>query len=819
MDQQPNRPSRPKGAGQPARRRPQPNQSPTRSEHRQISRTEAAEVRRLRAQKRLQATRRHRLGVLKRRQRIEKRELRKRISGRPRRNATSVSLPEVILSGVGKVVKLTLIGILLIGFALLGLGLGMLSAYIANAKPLEVVNIRYSNEPTSIVDRNGRQIAVLVGAQNIQREYVQIAEIRNTYLEEAIKAIEDERFDTHNGIDVRRIGSAVLSMVANAGTPSHGGSTITQQVVKMMSGQDQESAQRKIQEWYRAQDLETRMSKDEIMELYINIIPMSNNYVGVQAAAKAYFDKDASKLDLAESAFLAGIPNLPSIYNPLTEYGRRNALRRMRITLQKMRELEMISEIEYEQALNRELVFRQVEPTVSVNQINSYFVDAAINSVISDLMTRRGYSEMLARQAVYQQGLTIELTVDPTVQAAAEATFKKRELFASNEAALPDIPEPPQASITIISNEPATRGQVVAMVGGFGEKTGNFVLNRAMQSQRQPGSAIKPILVYAPAINSGAITAATVITDKERFLDYQNPNRPYPQNVTRRYAGDMTIRHALAYSVNTVAAEIYANILSPQIGLSYMRELGIDRTNEQQIAGALGGFGVGMSSYQMAGAYTALANGGLYTEPYFYTRVLDLDGNVVLENKPQFRQVFSPETAFIVTDILRDAQENVSWFVNSRMEGHMSAGKTGTTNDIIDSWYVGYTPYYTAAVWYGYDNRDGRRTEIIEADRYNSQRIWKDAMVQIHENLPNRAFEKPEYVQGITVCRQTGYRIGPYCPSALSEWFDTTKQNAPQQQCPVHRAAPTQAPTQPPAPVVVPDDPEPVEVPDPAPGG
>ncbi|HHU12802.1 MAG TPA: penicillin-binding protein [Clostridiaceae bacterium] len=814
MNHDDRRPIPPKGGKTERRKRP-----PTRQEnHLKAARAEATAVRRERARKRLQTTRRHRLGVLKRRLRIEKRELRKRISGRPSRNATSISLPEIVLSGIGKVLKLALIIILVIGFATLGLGLGMLSAYIANATPLEVINIRYTNEPTEIVDRNGQQIAVLVGAQNIQREYIQISEVRSTYLEEAIKAIEDERFDTHIGIDPRRIGSAALSMLANGGTPTHGGSTITQQVVKMLSGQDEESAQRKIQEWYRAQELERRLSKDEIMELYINIIPMANNYVGVQAAAKAYFDKDASRLDLAECAFLAGIPNLPSIYNPLTEYGRRNALRRMRITLLKMRELGYVSEEEYQDALDRELVFRQVEPTIAVNQINSYFVDAAINAVIDDLMTKRGYSQQLALQAVYQQGLRIELTVDPDIQAAAEATFRKRELFATNEAALPDIPEPPQASITIISNEPATRGQVVGMVGGFGRKTGNFVLNRATQTFRQPGSAIKPLLVYAPAINSGAITAATIIPDRVRYLDAQNPTTPYPLNVTRTYEGNMTVRHALAYSVNTVAAEVYANILSPQIGLSYLRELGIDRMEETQVAASLGGFGYGMSTFEIAGAYTALANGGLYTKPYLYTRVIDMDGNVLLENKPAFRQVFSAETAFIVTDILRDASENVFWFVHSRLTDQMSAGKTGTTNDIIDSWYAGYTPFYTAAVWYGYDNRDGRRTEILEADRYNSQLIWKDAMEQIHADLPNRAFEKPETVVGAHVCSTTGNLAGPYCPSVLTEWFDTTKSNMPSVTCTYHRA-PAPAPTRAPLPEVVPEPlPEPV-VPDPAPGG
>jgi penicillin-binding protein 1A len=785
------RPRRPPSSGNPQERRSERRHSDDASRRR-----EAAAAKKQRAAAQHAGERKRKLQQLKRRMRVEKRELRKRVSGRPTRSSSVISVPEILLSGIGKIIKYTLIFILIFGFLVLGLGLGMLSGYISTATPLEVVDIRYTNEPTTIVDKNGNTVAILTGAQNVQREYIQIAQIRNTYLEEAIKAIEDERFDSHNGIDPRRIGSAVMSMLVNAGTPTHGGSTITQQVVKMMSGADAESAQRKIQEWYRAVDLEKRMSKDEIMELYINIIPMANNYVGVQAAAKAYFAKDASELDLAESAYLAGIPNLPSIYNPLTDYGKRNGLRRMRITLEKMYDLGWITTDEYVEAMNKELVFRQEAPKITSNQIHSWFVDAAVESVIEDLMTRRGYSRQLAEQVVYQQGLTIELTMDPKVQAAAEASFQKQELFTKNADALPDIPEPPQASITIISNDGPTKGQVVGIVGGYGRKRQNFIFNRATQAHRQPGSSIKPILVYAPAINSGAITAATVLDDKPMYLDRENPNDIYPWNWHLDFEGLVTVRYALSWSINTIAAEIYANILSPQIGLAYLRELGIDRTDETQVAGALGGFSYGMSTYEMAGAYAAFANEGMYIKPYFYTRVLDIDGNVLLENKPEFRQVFSPATAFIMNDILTWAEENVSWHSYSRFDGQMIAGKSGTTNDDIDTWFCGYTPYYTAAVWYGYDNRDGRRTTINFDDKYSPQYIWKDVMEKIHEGLPQKAFEKPDEVVSRFVCRDSGYLATESCPHVIAEWFDATKPNLPNQYCPINHN-PSPIPTQP----------------------
>ena len=235
-------------------------------------------------------------------------------------------------------------------------------------------------------------------------EYVPIARIKSTYIPDAFIAIEDERFETHHGIDPKRIANSVGTIFLSLGGDTHGASTITQQVVKMMSGADDRSAQRKIQEWERAIDLEEKMSKDEIMELFVNMVPMGGPYVGVQSAAKAYFGKDVSELDLAECAFLAGIPNLPSIYNPATEYGKRNALRRMRITLGKMLEIGKITEDEYQQALNRELVFKSAEQQSSASSIHSYFVDAVINEVISQLMIQRGYSLQLANVAVFQHG-------------------------------------------------------------------------------------------------------------------------------------------------------------------------------------------------------------------------------------------------------------------------------------------------------------------------------------------------------------------------------------------------------------------------------
>ncbi|HZK28956.1 MAG TPA: transglycosylase domain-containing protein [Clostridia bacterium] len=736
-----------------------------------------------------------------------KRELRKRVKGRPTHSMSVVSVPMAIWSSIRKALLVIVIILLTVAAFLGGSGLGVLSGYISTAQSLEISDVKKTYEATNIYDRNGEQAAVLTGSQNILREYVPIAVVKPTYLDDAFIAIEDERFDTHHGIDPKRIASAVGSLFINLGSDTHGASTITQQVVKMMSGADVRSAQRKIQEWERAIDLEKRLSKDEIMELFVNMVPMGGQYVGVQSAAKAYFGKEVPQLDLAECAFLAGIPNLPSIYNPSTEYGKRNALRRMRITLSKMLELGKITETEYQDALDRELVFRTTERESGTSSIHSYFVDAVINEVIEQLIIQRGYSRRLANVAVFQHGLTIETTMDPRIQRLAEESFKKKELFSFNYDGLPDSPQVPQAGITIISNDPDSLGQIVALVGGFGSKKTNLGFNRATQAYRQPGSSIKPILVYAPAIDIGAVTAASVLIDEEKHLDPRNPDRAWPQNSDRRYEGPVTIRHALRHSLNTIAVEVYTELLTPSIGLSYLQRMGVNRTNEPQPAGAIGAFGRGMTTVEMAGAFSTLANHGIFTKPYLFTRVLDAEGNVLLEHKPRFEQVFSPETADIMTNLLVDTLRNAPWIrPYSSIGKQPAAGKTGTSDERNDRWFCGYTPYYTAAVWYGFDNAHGRRMEISRADTPSPIRIWADIMSGIHEELAVENFTMSNNVVSKTVCAESGMLPTKWCPKTITEFFDSTKQGTfPQVACPLH-GEDTEEPTTAPA---GPTDPEP----------
>ncbi len=721
-----------------------------------------------------------------------KKDLHKRLRGKPTRSSSILSIPRALGMALSRVIVLAVIVIVIAVFAFTGLGGGMLVGYISTAEPVVTEQIKNKNETTRITDTNDKDIAILTGSQNINREYISISAVKSTFIDEAFKAIEDERFDEHVGIDPKRIGSAILSALVNGGSATHGGSTITQQTVRLISGDDQRSAQRKIQEWYKAVQLEQQKSKDEIMELYLNLVPMGNSYVGIQSAAKAYFDKDAADLDLVECAFLAGIPNRPSTYNPLTEAGRRNALRRMRIVLGKMVELEMITENQYEAALNTELAFRKTPLSVSATQVNSYFVDYVIEKVIADLVDKRGYSEEMASIAVYNYGLKIETTLDQSIQSKVEETFSTQSLFSTKPEQLIDLPEKPNGSMVVIQNAP-NPGQIVALVGGYGEKTGNFVLNRAVSARRQPGSSIKPLAVYGPAIETGKITAASIFTDMELHYNPAEPNKVYPKNSYTKYKGNMSVRAAVFDSCNTIAAQIWKNVLGGDTSLQYLKLVGLDRDGENYVSIALGGFNKGMTALEMAGAYETFANKGLYTEPYAYKRVLDADGKVLLENRPEFTEVYKPETAFVMTSMMQDVLTKGT-AAGHGVKGMPSAGKTGTTDDSRDKWFCGFTPYYTAAVWYGYDNRLGQTT-IPKNDYSNAIKIWENAMNKIHDGLKKINFEMPSTILTMTVCTESGMLATENCKSTAKEYFVPGAFMNPKADCTLHTAEILPTPT------------------------
>ncbi len=719
-------------------------------------------------------------------------ELRGTLKGKPTRSGFNRSWFHETVSFISDIIKIGIVLVLCASFAFGGFGAGMLLGYVSTTRPLSISDLTQTEEvQTSFVyDINGNEIARLTGNENVDRIYVPIGDVKDTYIDEAIISIEDERFYDHSGIDLKRIGSAVLSAVANGGTATYGGSTITQQTVKLITGQDQHSTSRKVQEWFAAMALEQELSKDEIMELYINLAPMGNNYVGIQSAAQNYFGKDASELSLAECAFLAGLPKSPSYYNPLRESGRRNALRRMRIVLSKMHELGHITDEEYEDALNTELVFVS-KNTNTATVINSYFAEYAVREVVNDLAEARQISVSLATTIVYNRGYSIYTTLEPDVQAVLDEAFSDVDLFQKDPSILSDYPEKPQAGMVIMNVQ---TGAIAAMQGGFGRKPGNLVLNRATDAYRQTGSSIKPLIDYAPALEKEYIVPASIVSDEEVHYDPNDPSRAWPLNSDRSYWGNITVREAVVHSKNTVAVQVW-DMVGGSLALWYLRQEGIEIDEDPYPAQAVGAFTNGITPLQMCGAYNTLASGGTYTEPHAYTQVLDSSGNVVLECHPVQRSVFSPETCFLMSDMLEGviregtASGHADIIYNDDGEYIGTAGKTGTTDDNLDKWFCGYTPYYCAAVWYGYDNRL-RQTVIPSCDRANAIEIWYYVMSRIHGDCESVGFAMPDDVVRMEYCAESGARYSPTdsCREAgnvRSDYFVENSALTPYTPCPI----------------------------------
>lgn len=676
--------------------------------------------------------------------------LKKNLRGKPAPPISAFGPLQTLGLLISRSFKTIVLVVLLCVFLIGGFGSGILFGYIATTEPIQTELLKTGSETSYLYDLNGEIISKQTGSLNIDRRYIPFDQVQDTALPEAFVSIEDERYLQHIGIDPKRIASAILSAVTNGGVPTHGGSTIVQQTVKLVTGSDQRSAQRKIQEWYRAILLDEQLSKTEIMELYLNLVPMGNSYIGVEAAAEGYFGKHASELTLPECAFLAGIPKGPSIYNPRTESGMRNALRRQRVVLSKMYELGKISREAYDEALRTDIVLHDPPQEQSASSVQSYFVEYVLSDVV-DRLVENGLNRNLAYQYVSSGGLKIYTTLEPRVQEALDEAFNNRELFQQNPNYYEDFPEKPEAGMVILNNE---TGGIAALQGGYGLKTNNLLFNRATSLARQPGSSIKPLVVYAPAIDLGRFVGSSIIQDKEVF--FNGPDRPWPLNYDRTYRGPVTLRNALKASLNVPAVTILKEI-GVDTGKRYLKNLGIDWTQDEVgLAAAVGAPQHGVSPLQMAQAYLSFPNEGVYREAHAFTQVVDRNGNVILSNENQTQQrVFKPETAFILNTMLQENLRKITsafgmysdaakYFPLKNAQGQEipAGGKTGTTDDNVDKWFCGFTRYYTGAVWFGFDNNI-KKTSIPEQDWENPIRIWKQVFEKIHTDQKPKDWNRP----------------------------------------------------------------------------
>lgn len=638
-----------------------------------------------------------------------------------------------------------------------GIFVGMYAAISAEIQAMNVKSLAL-NYSSSVYynDKNGDAQLIEQLYNDTNRIWVDSDKIPKQ-MKDATVAIEDERFYKHHGVDMKRTAGAVINWGLNKigiKRPAYGGSTITQQVIKNITKEDEKSVTRKIREMMRAVALEKELTKDEILTMYLNIVYFANNCNGVEAAANVYFNKSVDELSLAQTASIVGITQTPAKYDPFA-HPDRNVEKRNRI-LSKMLELEMISQAEYDQAIAEKLVTSTAHKEAKAH-ISSYFVDQVINDVISDLQTQKGYSATFAEQQVLNGGLKIYTTMDKTVQDAMESVFTNKSNFPKNSA---------QAAMLIL--DPYT-GEIKGIIGGLGEKTDRRGLNRATQAKRQPGSSIKPLSVYTPAIENAKLTAASIITDEPLTIGDWSPKNSYSG-----YKGDMTTGKAIEISANIPAVKTLVEDVKIHTSYNFLKDkFHISTLDEKKDNNAsslgLGGLTTGVTVKEMAAAYAVFPNGGKYIAPYTYTKVVDSTGKVLLENKPIEQTAISAATAYIMSNMLEHVVKGGSGTGRAARLSKMPAyGKTGTTNDDYDKWFIGFTPYYVGAVWYGFDTPKSINKSGVS---YNpSTRAWKSVMEKIHSDLDIKQLDKPNSVVSAEICTQTGKLASSSCES-YTEYF------------------------------------------------
>lgn len=664
--------------------------------------------------------------------------------------------------------KLILWGIVL----MLGLGVGVIYSIFNGAGELPLDKFKINNFTTVIYDKDGNEYGRLDTQEN--RIYVDLGEC-SPYLPKAFIAIEDERFEKHFGIDVKRTGAAVVTYILNGGKSDFGGSTITQQLIKKVTNDQDRSWQRKVREMVRAIQLENNMSKDQIIELYMNIIYLGEGAYGVETAAHTYFNKTAKDLTIAECAMIGGLAQAPSSVNPFSNY--EAAKKRQGYVLSKMYELEYITKEQYEEAKAEDLTPKR-GASVGGGATNSYFVDAVVDEVINDLNKTYGLDKGEAQRMVYSNGYKIYTTVDPKVQSSIEEIYKDQNYFKLSNG---NYDENIQSAMVIIDYR---KGNVVGLVGGTGEKTTFRGLNRATQSARSPGSTMKPLGVYGPALHNGVVTSAK--TYDEVPTTFKTGIQTWTPTNNGRYRGLISVRKAIAASSNVVAAKTFMD-LGAAASRTFLQNLGISTLTSSDVSGgslALGGLTKGIIPIEHAAAYGTFANGGIYMEPKLYTKVVDQDGNTILEKFSDVKTVMSKENAYIMTDMLEYAV-NYGTGGEAKFPNMRIAGKTGTTNDSKDRWFGGYTPYYVASVWVGYD-----QPKTISMSGNPAAKIWKAVMQKVHEGLETKAWTKPDGVISVEVCADSGLLPTDLCKNdprgsrVVTELF--TKETVPTEYCEMH---------------------------------
>ena len=728
---------------------------------------------------------------------------------------------------------------------------GVVKGVIDSSPSIDDIDATPTGFLSTVLDCNGNVTATLV-ATGSNRVYVTIDEIPEC-VQHAFVAIEDERFYLHNGIDLKGILRAAFQALVHRDF-TEGASTITQQLLKnnVFTTWTTESSLvekfiRKFQEQYLAVQLEKKVqSKDWILENYLNTINLGQNSLGVQAAARRYFGKDVSDLNISEAAVIAGITQNPYRFNPIN-YPENNSIRREKV-LRYMREQGYITSDEYDEAMADDVYARiqtvNQEKVEANTQVNSYFVDALTEQVIKDLMEIKGYSRAEANKALYNGGLTIYSTQDSNIQkicdeeANNEDNYVKGTLYslsfalsimdgegtvhnydeqsmlsyyqakepgynitfdapmeakaaydAFKEEMMPDdtyvvvgenyVPTvQPQTALTVIDQ---SCGEVRALVGGRVKKVASRTLNRATGTTRQPGSCFKIIAAFAPAMEEGGMTLATVQDD----APYSYANGTSLKNYDGSYSGYTNIRTAIMKSINIVTVKTLDDI-GVDKGFEYAEKFGFTtlRETDRVQSIALGGLTLGVTNLELTAAYACIANGGEYIKPRLYTKIVDNNGNVLIDNTPQTSRVLKQTTAWLLTDAMKGVLTSEGTSGICHFDGMALAGKSGTTSKDRDMLFAGYSPYYTCVVWGGRDDNSSMPSGSFP------KRIWKAAMQRIHEGLEYKDFEMPDGIVKAKICKKSGLLATEACKldergsQVYTEYFE--KGSQPRTECDKH---------------------------------
>lgn len=592
-------------------------------------------------------------------------------------------------------------------------------------------------ETSLVYDYKGKMISTLKGEKDVY--YVPYNQLPD-FSKKAMISIEDKSFLKHKGVDPKGILRAVVSLVRHGGDIKQGASTITQQLARNIFLSNEVSWERKIKEMIFALELEKKYTKEEILEYYLNNVYFASGYYGIDAASRGYFSKSVKKLNLAEIAFLCAIPNNPTLYNPLRHM--ENTIKRKDRILRQMKKDGEISALEYQEAKQTEIVLKPAKKkqnssvetyvyycaTRALMQARGFVFRQYFDSEAQKEIYEKEYENLYdeCQQSLYHSGYRIYTSIDMTLQKKLQNVLDE-QLKAYQEKNKNGI-YLLQGAATCIDNE---TGKVAAIVGGRSQKLEGYGLNRAYQSWRQPGSAIKPLIVYTPAFEAGYTPDDIVIDQK---------SKDGPRNAGNRYLGKITLRKAVELSKNTIAWKLFEKV-TPSVGLNYLKKMNFARidANDYFPAASLGGFTKGVNTVEMASGFAAIENDGKYRDPSCIVKILDTKGRKCFVADEKESTIYQKNAARTMTDVLTGVLKNGTGR-GLGLSNMSCAGKTGTTNDKKDGWFVGYTPYYTTSVWVGCDMP--KTIEALTGSSYPGK-IWSQFMKEIHADLKNKKF--PSY--------------------------------------------------------------------------